>query len=320
MSLVRRLLAALADRGFRASQAVVCSLRPDHKDKRVYCCYEGAELRYIATSFRADSPAASAFREVDDTVASFRQRIADDPISSGILHASCSFELDGHMFCVSRYVRPALVFRAERFNFRNFGRLLAESSDWILRFQERTTVEPTAVDIGAMFRDRLAAWSTAHRDLLPEGFDALLEGFLPAWHTTAGKLPVAGRHGDYCFCNYFCDRRNRFYVFDWEFAAQRDCVACDFFSNLVVYAGRLRAASRLGAYTDLFDRANPRNRCIRALQESMRTFEEAYGATAPESRVLFVYAYLYLMMRCRTRPMIAERLRAVPELTECVAR
>jgi len=145
--------------------------------------------------------------------------------------------------------------------------------------------------------------------------------FLDAWEGLPEKLPHAARHGDYCFHNYFFDTGDRLHVFDWEFVAEEDCVGCDFFCNLVVYADCFRVfSSGPRSYAELFETAARRSRYTRLLQESMDAFQRTYAAGAAESRVLLVYAYLYLLTRCQVEHEIRRRLTAIPELLQVLSR
>ena len=316
MNMVRELLSCLAERGMTADRVVACSHAPEHKDKRVYFCYSGPEIRYVVTAFGAESPAATAFHKADAVVRRLLERIADTSTAKNILHPCCCLELDRQVCLVSRFIRPALgVSGMSRLRHRDLRRLLLESSRWILAFQECTVADEPTIDAIGAFSTRLTSWSENHGGFLPQEFFVLQRAFLDAWEGLRGKLPNATRHGDYCFCNHFFDADNRFHVFDWELVVEEDCVACDFFCNLVVFATGCRNAL-LGdrSFAGLFDATARRNKYVDLFQESLGVFREKYSIDSEEAGILFVYAYFYLLVSCRSRHAIRRRLEELPRL------
>ncbi|MBN2474323.1 MAG: hypothetical protein JXB62_06930 [Pirellulales bacterium] len=294
---------------------MICALHPEHKDKCVYYCYHGPRIRYIISAFKADSPAATAFHRADHTVGCLRRRISDPSITRRMLHPFWCFEQDGQLFVVDSYLRPALRFAVGPVRRTTFDRFVSESSRWILAFQRHTLAKDPACDAYAAFSKRLGTWMRRHKQRLPAGFHELRQTVLAQWRTLATGLPHAARHGDYAFPNYFFTREGHLHVFDWEYSAEEDSVACDFFLNLVAYAIYLKATSRsLRSFSDLFGAEGRANGYMRSLRRAIRTFENTYGIGGAESRLLFVYAYFCLLMNCRTNHTVAQRLDAIPDL------
>ena len=319
--MVETILCALRNNGFSASQIVACSLNPNDKGGCVYYCYSGAKLQYVVTASMSSSRSTTTFQQTDEIVRGLKRRIADAVICDNMLHPFCCLEVNGQAFPVSRYTRPILRFNIGHPGFSDYQLLLTTSSEWILRFQQETLAGPSGFDPFATFKARFCAWSEEHGNLLPRQFQQFSNVFLEAWKPLTGSLPNAARHGDYCFVNYFCDRDNRLCVFDWEFVAEQDTVACDFFCNIVAYAIYFRRHSQILAnYGDLFGVAGSRNRYTRSLQDSVSLFEKTYSVSTFESRVLFVYAYLYLMMRCQADHLILERASDIRELAGILAK
>ncbi len=318
MSVVEQLIRRLDDRELTPANVVVKVLSAEHKDKRVCFCYSGPAIRYVITMFRAGGPLAAAHLTADPIVQCLKQRVAEDRISHSMLHPYRCFELDGHLCLASRYVRPVLKLTSFiPLSLTDFHKLVQGSSEWMLRFQSRTLIGESDFDAVLAFADRFISWSEERRTWLPQEFAAFGRAFLSAWQSLSGRLPSAARHGDYCPCNYFYDANDNFRVFDWEFAAEQDCVACDFFCNIVAYASWLQSTSLgLDNLADLFDEGGTRNEHVRLLQESIRAFQRAYSVSTMQSQVLFVYAYLYQMMRFQVKERVLQRLTTIPGLRE----